>query len=108
MQPILTVSFYTNGNTEPVRDWLKSLTGADKKIIGEDIKTVQYGWPLGMPLVAHLGNDIWEVRIKLDNRIARVLFCLEQSHMGFCTALLKKRKKYQKMNLILQKIGLNN
>jgi hypothetical protein len=38
--PILTVSFYTNGNTETVRDWLKSLSGADKKAIGEDIKTV--------------------------------------------------------------------
>ena len=27
----------------------------DRKTIGEDIKTVQLGWPLGMPLVGHLG-----------------------------------------------------
>jgi len=72
MQPILKVSFYTNGNTEPVRDWLKSLTGADKKIIG---------------------NDIWEVRIKLDNRIARVLFCLEQSNMVLLHGFIKKTQK---------------
>jgi phage-related protein len=93
MQPILKVSFYTNGNAEPVRDWLKSLNGVDKKAIGEDIKTVQYGWPLGMPLVGHIDGDIWEVRIKLDNRIARVLFCLEQSNMVLLHGFIKKTQK---------------
>ena len=93
MQPILKVSFYTNGNTEPVRDWLKTLCGADKKMIGEDIKTVQYGWPLGMPLVGHIEGDIWEVRIKLDNRIARVLFCIEQSNMVLLHGFIKKTQK---------------
>ena len=34
----------------------------DKKTIGEDVKTVQFGWPLGMPLVAHLDSDVWEVQ----------------------------------------------
>jgi phage-related protein len=103
MQPILKVSFYTNGNAEPVRDWLKSLAGADKKIIGEDIKTVQYGWPLGMPLVSHIGNDIWEVRIKLDNRIARVLFCLEQSHMVLLHGFIKKTQKTPESELEIAK-----
>lgn len=93
MQPILKVSFYTNGNTEPVRDWLKSLSGADKKAIGEDIKTVQFGWPLGMPLVGHINGDIWEVRIKLDNRIARILFCLEASSMILLHGFIKKTQK---------------
>jgi len=40
---------------------LKGLSAQDKKTIGEDIKTVQFGWPLGMPLVDHLEGDIWEV-----------------------------------------------
>jgi len=39
---------------------LKGLSAQDKKTIGEDIKTVQFGWPLGMPLVDHLEGDIWE------------------------------------------------
>jgi hypothetical protein len=38
---------------------------------------VQFGWPLGMPLVDHLTGDIWEVRIRLDKHIARILFALE-------------------------------
>lgn len=43
----LEVRFYrTDSGTEPVRDWLRALPAIDRKRIGEDIKTVQYGWPL--------------------------------------------------------------
>ena len=66
--------FRTTAGTEPVRDWLKSLEQADRKSIGEDIKTVQFGWPLGIPLVRKLEADLWEVRSNLKDRIARVVF----------------------------------
>lgn len=57
--PILEVYFYkTEAGNEPVRQWLQSLNLEDKKRIGEDIKTVQFGWPLGMPLIKHLESDI--------------------------------------------------
>ena len=50
MEAILAVKFFANSlGTEPVRDWLKSLVAIDRKTIGEDIKTVQLGWPLGSP-----------------------------------------------------------
>ncbi len=50
-EPKLEVRFYkTDGGTEPVRDWLKELPAADRKKIGEDIKTVQFGWPFGIPI----------------------------------------------------------
>lgn len=75
MGPVLDVRFFrTDAGAEPVREWLKGLPAIDSKIIGDDIKTVQFGWPLGMPLVDHLGGEIWEVRIKLGNHIACVLF----------------------------------
>ncbi len=49
---ILKVSFFrSESDNEPVRDWLKSLSIEQKKKIGEDIKTVQFGWPIGMPVV---------------------------------------------------------
>ncbi len=49
--PTLEVRFFkTDAGSEPVRDWLKSLAAIERKTIGEDIKTVQFGWPLGMPL----------------------------------------------------------
>ncbi len=49
--PRLQVRFYkTVSGKEPVRDWLLTLSDDDKKTIGEDIKTVQFGWPIGMPV----------------------------------------------------------
>jgi phage-related protein len=72
----LDVAFYkTDTGNEPVREWLKELVKDDKKVIGADIKTVQFSWPLGMPLVRSLGKGLWEVRSNLNsNRIARVIF----------------------------------
>ena len=56
----LKVVFYrSQASNEPVREWLKSLDRRDKKIIGEDIKTVQFGWPLGMPLVRKIETELW-------------------------------------------------
>lgn len=50
--PILSVRFFcTDAGNEPVRDFLKTQTMEDRRAIGTDIKTVQFGWPLGMPLV---------------------------------------------------------
>jgi antitoxin HicB len=40
----------------PVREWIRSLDAADRKIIGEDIKDVEFSWPIGMPLVRALGG----------------------------------------------------
>ena len=41
---ILDVRFYaTKAGAEPVRDWLRSLPHDIRKIIGDDIKTVQIG-----------------------------------------------------------------
>lgn len=30
----------------PVREWLLSLGDADRKTIGDDIRTAEFGWPL--------------------------------------------------------------
>jgi hypothetical protein len=54
---IILIKFYaTKSGNEPVREWLQSLTREEKKNIGEDIKTLQIGWPIGMPLVRSLGD----------------------------------------------------
>ena len=93
-KPLLEVRFFkTDGGTEPVRDWLRDLPAIDRKTLGEDIKTVQFGWPLGMPLVSHLSGDVWEVRVRLDTRIARVLFALEGNIMVLLHGFIKKQQK---------------
>ena len=104
MKPILSVKFYmSESGREPVREWLKDLSAQDRKAIGEDIKTVQFGWPLGMPLVDHLEGDLWEVRIKLDNRIARILFTPVSETMVLLHGFIKKDQKTPKSELDLAK-----
>jgi phage-related protein len=102
--PVLDIYFYkTEQGNEPVREWLQQLSSADKKRIGEDMKTVQFGWPLGMPLVKHLDGDIWEVRIVLSKRIARVLFVLDTKSMVLIHGFIKKQQKTLKADLDLAK-----
>jgi phage-related protein len=104
MKPMLNASFFqSDRGNEPVRDWLKELSASDRKVIGEDIKTVQFGWPLGMPLVRHMEGDIWEIRVKLENRIARIFFCLEGSTMVLLHAFIKKQQATPKQDLDLAK-----
>lgn len=50
-----------------MREWLKSLDAEDRRIIGEDIKDVEFSWPIGMPLVRPLGREVWEVRSSLPH-----------------------------------------
>lgn len=102
VDPLLDVRFYASeSGAEPVREWLKLMPATDRKTIGEDIKTVQYGWPLGMPLVRSLGAGLWEVRIRLDNRIARVLFVLEGATMVLLHGFIKKTQAIPKADLDL-------
>ncbi len=78
----MSIKFYkTEAGKEPVRIWLKSLNKKEKKIIGEDIKTVQFGWPLGMPLIKKIEPDIWEIRSVLKNKIARILITVHKNEI---------------------------
>ncbi len=91
---IISVDFYKQGSgREPVREWLKSLKKEERRVIGEDIKMVQSGWPLGMPLVGNLGKGLWEVRSKLLNTIARVLFIMHGGKMVLVHGFIKKTEK---------------
>jgi len=87
------VFFRSQSGHEPVREWLKSLSMDDKKTIGGDIKTVQFGWPIGMPVVRKIEPGLWEVRSSLKNRIARVLFTVEGNYMVLLHGFIKKSQK---------------
>jgi phage-related protein len=89
------IFFRTGTGGEPVRDWLKALSPEDRKRIGEDIKTVEFGWPIGMPVCRPLGSGIHEVRTNLaQNRIARVLFYVDgKGRMVLLHGFMKKTRK---------------
>ena len=87
---------------EPVREWLRALDRDDRKVIGEDIKDVEFSWPIGMPLCRPLGKGLWEVRSDLPRgRIARVLFCTHEGRMVLLHGFIKKTQKTPKRDLDL-------
>lgn len=97
------VFFKTEQGNEPVREWLRLLTKAERKVIGEDVLKVQYCWPIGRPLVGSLGDGLWEVRSRMEERIARVLFCVDGSTMILLHGFVKKTQKTPKPELALAK-----
>ncbi len=108
-EPILNVVFYrTEAGNEPVRKWLKDLPGKDRRIIGEDIKTAQYGWPLGMPLIRKMEKNLWEVRSTVGSGIARVFFTVKGATMILLHGFVKKSDKTPPNELNTARGRLNN
>ena len=91
----IPVFFYrTSGGSEPVLDWLRRLPQEDRRVIGVDLTTVQFGWPIGMPLCRALGGGLWEVRSQLPSRrIARLLFFVDEGRIGVVQGFIKKTQK---------------
>ena len=102
-RPLNVVFFKTDTGNESVREWLKELSRDDCKVIGTDILTVQYAWPVGKPLVDHLGDGLWEVRSRLDNRIARTLFAMVNQEIVLLHGFIKKQQKTPQDELELAK-----
>lgn len=95
------VFFKTENGNEPVREWLLSLAKSERKAIGDDVLKVQYCWPIGKPLVGNLGNGLWEVRSRLGDRIARVIFYVDKGTMVLLHGFIKKTQKTPKYELDL-------
>jgi len=86
--------FRTDAGAEPAREWLRSLNRTDRHTIGLDLMRVQFGWPIGMPLVRSLKGGLWEVRSTLPSqRIARVLLCFHQGTLVVLHGFIKKTQK---------------
>jgi phage-related protein len=64
----------------------------DRRLVGEDIKTVEFGWPVGMPTCRPMGDGLHEVRTHLPgNRIVRVFFYIDRKQrMVLLHGLVKK------------------
>ena len=92
-RPSLPVFFYrTRTGAEPVRAWLRTLPDGDRRAIGADLRRVQTGWPVGMPLCRSLGGGLWELRSTLpsSSRIARVMFFVHGDRIGVVHGFIKK------------------
>ena len=101
------VLFYrTASGQEPVRDWLKQLDPANRKRIGEDLYTLQLGWPVGMPLARKLEPNLWEFRSHISNGIVRIMLTEEKDALILLHGFIKKSQKLPTSELALAKARL--
>ena len=104
-QKLLPAMFYRNAaGAEPVRKWHGNLPREDRQIIGQDIATVEFGWPVGMPLCRSLTSrrGLWEVRSSVSSgRIARVLFFTHRGQMVLLHGFVKQTQRTPDVDLDL-------
>ena len=95
----VSAAFYrTEMGTEPVREWLRLLPPEDRKIVGDDLQTIEYGWPVGMPVCRSLGGGLWE----LPSTIRRGLFfVVHEERLVLLNGFTKKTQKTPKNELEL-------
>ena len=99
---LIVVFYRSRAGAEPVRDWLKGLPVEDRQVLGRDLRLVEMGWPVGMPLCRSLGGGLWEVRSSLaSNRIARVIFYAAHGHMILLHGFIKKTQQTPQSELDL-------
>ena len=97
---MFSVVFYRTGaGSEPALDWFRQLEPEERKIVGTDLRTLQIGFPIGMPLCRSLGDGIWELRSSLPSRIARVLFLFDGHTFVVLHGFIKKSQQTPKAEL---------
>lgn len=95
-----SVIFYRTGaGNEPALEWFRALDQEERRIIGFDLRTLQIGFPMGMPLCRSLGNDLWELRSTLPRKIARVLFFIDGETFVILHGFIKKSQKTPKQDI---------
>ncbi|MCB8874437.1 type II toxin-antitoxin system RelE/ParE family toxin [Acidisoma silvae] len=74
-----------------MKDSLRALSKADKKIIGQDVMTMEMGWPIGMPTCRPMGSGLHEIRSTISgDREYRILFCVADGNAILLHAFVKK------------------
>jgi phage-related protein len=106
--PIAVVFWRSATGREPVRDWLKDLPNEDRRVVGFDLRKLQIGWPVGMPLCRSLGGGLWELRSTLPSRrIARVIWVFEGGVIVLLNGFVKKTQKTLTAEITLAQRRLN-
>ena len=102
------VFFETENGRQPVREYILDLTKQDKKELGADIRSVQMGFPMGLPLVRKVVSGLWEIRSMLKDGICRVFFTIAEHNIILLHAFTKKTKKIPLNELSIAKERLKD
>ena len=90
MKKVSVRFFVQEGGSEPAREWSLSLSREDQKRVGDDIRMVEFGWPIGNAGMPCIGQGLYEVRTHLKDRIARVMFTIAGDSMVLLHGFIKK------------------
>lgn len=105
-KPYLVVFYKEAAGKEPVRVWLKDLDKQERHKIGEELQTLQFHWPIGMPLVRPLGKGLHELRVRVETRIMRVIFTVNRRHIILLHGFVKKTEQISQGDLELARMRL--
>jgi phage-related protein len=94
LKRVPAIFYRTEAGSEPLRSWLKAMDPKDRRLVGEDIKTVEFGWPVGMPICRPMGDGLYEVRTRLPgSRMVRVFFYIDRrQRMVLLHGIVKKTR----------------
>jgi phage-related protein len=94
LKRVPAIFYRTEAESEPLRSWLKAMDPKDRRLVGEDIKTVEFGWPVGMPICRPMGDGLYEVRTRLPgSRMVRVFFYIDRrQRMVLLHGIVKKTR----------------
>jgi phage-related protein len=94
MKKVAARFFATTNGREPVREWLRSFSSEDRKVLGTDLQRLEFGWPLGLPICRQLMAGLWELRSNLSGgRTARLIFHVRNEELILLHGFLKKTEK---------------
>jgi phage-related protein len=102
---MFNVLFYeTASGNKVVLEFIRDLPAEDRKVVGEDLKTLQMRFPMGLPLCRPLGDGLYELRSTLPSkREFRLIFFFDSlfQTVAVMHALIKKSVKLPKSDLDL-------
>jgi phage-related protein len=103
MKRVEAYFFVTWSGREPVREWLIGLDRPDRRDIGRDLMTLEFGWPVGMPLSRPMGAGLHELRSAISGgRECRIFFYVDRfERLVLLHAFIKRSKTTPKRELDL-------
>ncbi len=72
---------------------LRELDRSDRRTIGAVLEPSQFGWSMGTPRIRKLDADLWEVRSRTRDGVARTVFTVDGHTMVILHAFVKKSAK---------------
>lgn len=94
------IFFKTEAGNEPVREWICELDADERAVLGADLRTIQIGFPLGMPLCRPLGDGLYEVRSSLPTKKeARLIFFQDGRTLIIIGGFIKKTRTTPKSEI---------